>query len=386
MIFLTYAKGRLRYRVPYGATLFIEDEQSVSEGDTLFEWDPYNTIILSEQNGLVHFMDIIPGITLQEELDERTGRRQPVIVEERERTLKPEIAIQDRSGRKRGSYAIPTGAYILVHDKDEVKAGTILAKIPREISKTRDITGGLPRVAELFEARRPQNPAVVTEIDGIVEFGEIKKGIRTIYAKNETGEERSYTIPYGKHLRVYNGEKVRAGDKLSEGSINPHDILMIKGASAVQEYLLNEIQEVYRLQGVKIDDKHIGIIVRQMLQKIRIEDPGDTPFIEGDTIEKRDVQEENERVRQQGGRPATFRPLLLGITKAVLTTHSFISAASFQETTRVLTDATIFGRRDHLRGLKENVIMGNLIPAGTGLREYRDIKIVTDKETVAKAG
>jgi DNA-directed RNA polymerase subunit beta' len=386
MIFLTYAKGRLRYRVPYGATLFVENGQTVKEGETLFEWDPYNTIILSEQNGFVHFMDIISGVTLQEELDERTGRRQPVIVEERERTLKPEIAIQDRSGRKRGSYAIPTGAYILVHDKDEVKAGNILAKIPREISKTRDITGGLPRVAELFEARRPQNPAVVTEIDGLVEFGEIKKGVRTIYVKNETGEERSYTIPYGKHMRVYNGEKVRAGDKLSEGSINPHDILTIKGASAVQEYLLNEIQEVYRLQGVKIDDKHIGIIVRQMLQKVRIEDPGDTPFIEGDTIEKRDVQEENERVRQQGGRPATFRPLLLGITKAVLTTHSFISAASFQETTRVLTDATIFGRTDYLRGLKENVIMGNLIPAGTGLREYRDIKIVTDEEAVAKAG
>ncbi|MCH7759890.1 DNA-directed RNA polymerase subunit beta' [candidate division TA06 bacterium] len=386
MIYLTYSKGKLRYRVPYGASLYVEDGQVVKEGEVLFEWDPYNTIILTEQNGTVQFVDIIPGITLQEELDDRTGRRQPVVVEERERTLKPEISILDRSGRKRGSYAIPTGAYILVHDKDELKAGMILAKIPREISKTRDITGGLPRVAELFEARRPQNPAVVAEIDGIVQFGEVKKGIRSVYVKNETGEEKEYAIPYGKHLRIYNGERVRAGGKLSEGSINPHDILRIKGAAAVQEYLLNEIQEVYRLQGVKIDDKHIGIIVRQMLQKVRIEDPGDTLFIEGDTIEKREIQEENERVRQQGGRPATFRPLLLGITKAALTTQSFISAASFQETTRVLTDATIFGKRDFLRGLKENVIMGNLIPAGTGLREYRNIKLTTEEETMAKAG
>ncbi|MFQ5905175.1 MAG: DNA-directed RNA polymerase subunit beta', partial [bacterium] len=379
-------KGKQKYKIPYGARLEVEDGQHVKKGDSLFEWDPYSMVILSEAKGRVEFSDIVEGVTLREELDERTGRRQPVIIEQKEKTLQPKINIVSASGRKLASSDAPTGAYILVREGQQVSPGDILAKIPREVTKTRDITGGLPRVAELFEARKPKNQAIVTEIDGVVSFGEPKRGYRTMVLTSDTGERKEYAVPFGKHLRVHEGERVTAGEKLCEGPINPHDILSIKGATAVQEYLVNEIQEVYRLQGVSIDDKHIAVIVRQMLQKVRIEDPGDTIFIEGETLDKVQVKEENERVIKEGGKPATFRPLLLGITKAALTTESFISAASFQETTKVLTEAAIHGKRDSLLGLKENVIMGSLIPAGTGLRQYKDLKVVaTEEEEETKA-
>ncbi len=383
---VTMPKGKQKYKIPYGARLEIEDGQDVKKGDTLFEWDPYSLVILSEAKGKVEFEDIVEGVTLREELDERTGRRQPVIIEQKEKTLQPKMNVVSPKGRKMASSDAPTGAYILVKQGQSVVPGDILAKIPREVTKTRDITGGLPRVAELFEARKPKNQATVTEIDGIVSFGEPKRGYRTIVVTSDSGDEKEYAVPFGKHLRIHQGERVTAGDKLSEGPINPHDILSIKGATAVQEYLVNEIQEVYRLQGVSIDDKHIGVIVRQMLQKVRIEDPGDTIFIEGETLDKVQVKNENGRVMKDGSKPATFRPLLLGITKAALTTESFISAASFQETTKVLTDAAIHGKRDSLLGLKENVIMGSLIPAGTGMKEYRDLKVVApevEEETKA---
>ena len=259
-------------------------------------------------------------------------------------------------------------------------AGDPLVKTRREASKTRDITGGLPRVAELFEARRPKDAAVVSEIDGRVEFGGVSRGMRKLVVRGEDGETREYQIPQGRHLHVQEGSQVRAGDRLTEGPINPHDILQIKGIEEVQEYLVNEIQEVYRLQGVRIDDKHIEVIVRQMLQKVRIEDPGDSAFLEGEAVDRLVVLEENERMLREGQQPATFKPLLLGITKASLSTESFISAASFQETTRVLTEAAIQGKVDHLRGLKENVIIGHLIPAGTGMQAYRKLRLESEKE------
>lgn len=379
-------KAKYKYKIPYGARLDVEDGQEVVKGAPLFEWDPYSMVILSEAKGKVRFSDIVEGVTLREELDERTGRRQPVIIEQKEKTLQPKIEIVSPGGRRMASSDAPTGAYILVREGQEVSPGDTLAKIPREVTKTRDITGGLPRVAELFEARKPKNQAIVTEIDGVISFSEPKRGYRTLVVTGDTGDQKEYAVPFGKHLRVHEGERVIAGDKLCEGPINPHDILSIKGATAVQEYLVNEIQEVYRLQGVRIDDKHIGVIVRQMLQKVRIEDPGDTIFIEGETLDKVQVKEENERVIAEGGKPATFRPLLLGITKAALTTESFISAASFQETTKVLTEAAIHGKRDSLLGLKENVIMGSLIPAGTGMRQYRNLKVIpaeVEEETKA---
>jgi DNA-directed RNA polymerase subunit beta' len=282
-------------------------------------------------------------------------------------------------------YPIPTGARILVSDGDHVSAATVLAKVPREISKTRDITGGLPRVAELFEARKPKDVSVVSEIDGTIAFGGVSRGFRKILVKGED-IEHEYLVPQGKHLLVHEGDHVRAGDRLCEGRINPHDILKIKGINAVQEYLLNEIQEVYRLQGVAINDKHIEVIVRQMLQKVRIEDPGDTNFLEGDMVDKAQIRDENDRVEGEGGTPSTYQPLLLGITKASLSTESFISAASFQETTRVLTEAAITGSVDRLVGLKENVIMGNLIPAGTGVNRLKRVRIHRPGDDEANEG
>jgi DNA-directed RNA polymerase subunit beta' len=272
-------------------------------------------------------------------------------------------------------YVIPEGAQLTVEDGEDVTAGQTLAKISREAYKTRDITGGLPRVAELFEARRPKDPATISEIDGVVKFGDIKRGKREIFVQPEAGEAQLYEVPAGKHLRVHEGDKVWAGDRLTEGPVNPHDILRIKGPRAVQEYLLNEVQEVYRLQGVKINDKHIGVIVRQMLQKMKVVEPGDTDFLEGENVDKVVFREKNERILRKGSEPATSEPLLLGITKASLTTQSFISAASFQETTRVLTDASIRGAKDDLLGLKENIIIGHLIPAGTGIYRYSEIEI-----------
>jgi DNA-directed RNA polymerase subunit beta' len=369
---------RSRFQVPLGATLAIADGHTVKKNDLLFEWDPYTNPIITDVAGTTRFVDIVEDETVREELDEITGLRQRVIIEDRDKRLHPHLEIvQSKGGKERKvrDYVIPEGAQLTVEDGDAVEAGSTLAKISREAYKTRDITGGLPRVAELFEARRPKDPATISEIDGVVKFGEIKRGKREIYVQPDQGEPQLYEVPAGKHLRVHEGDRVRAGDRLTEGPVNPHDILRIKGPRAVQEYLLNEVQEVYRLQGVKINDKHIGVIVRQMLQKVRVVEPGDTDFLEGEHVDKLVFREKNERVRKKGGKPATSEPLLLGITKASLTTQSFISAASFQETTRVLTDAAMRGAKDDLLGLKENIIIGHLIPAGTGTYRYSEIEI-----------
>ncbi|HYL54648.1 MAG TPA: DNA-directed RNA polymerase subunit beta', partial [Gemmatimonadales bacterium] len=367
-----------RFHVPLGATLMVADGAKVARDSVLFTWDPYTNPIMTDVAGVVRFVDIVEEETVREELDELTGRRQRVIIEDRDKKLHPHIEIIQKKGEKEKrlrDFVIPEGAQLTVEDGQEVYAGLVLAKVSREAYKTRDITGGLPRVAELFEARRPKDPATISEIDGTVRFGEIKRGKREIYVHPEEGEPQLYEVPAGKHLRVHEGDRVRAGDRLTEGPVNPHDILRIKGPRAVQEYLLNEVQEVYRLQGVKINDKHIGVIVRQMLQKVKVVEPGDTEFLEGENIDKQTFSDINERAVKKGGKPSTREPLLLGITKASLTTQSFISAASFQETTRVLTDAAIRGARDDLLGLKENIIIGHLIPAGTGIYRYHEIEI-----------
>jgi len=372
---------RSRLTVPYGATLAVEDGKEVEAGDLLFSWDPYSEPIVADFGGTVRFIDIVEEETVREELDESTGRRQFVIIEDRDKKLHPMIEIH-RDGEKLREFIVPVGAQLTVRDGETVEPGQTLAKISREVYKTRDITGGLPRVAELFEARRPKDPAVITEIDGTIRFGEIRRGKREIIVVPAQGPERVYEVPVGKHLRVHEGDAVRAGDRLSEGPVNPHDILRIKGPRAVQEYLLNEVQEVYRLQGVRINDKHIGVIVRQMLQKVRITDPGDTEFLEGEHVDRGEFRETNQKVIARGGTPARSEPLLLGITKASLTTQSFISAASFQETTRVLTDAAVRGARDELIGLKENIIIGHLIPAGTGVYRSFDIEFLVEEPLV----
>lgn len=368
-------KGRKRGSmvVPYGATIAVENKQSVKAGDLLFEWDPYSTPILTDRNGKIIFSDIEEEITMREELDETTGHRQRVIIEDREKKLHPRIGVLSTNRKRPKEYSIPAGAHLLVRNGEKVEVGDTLAKVPREIYKTRDITGGLPRVAELFEVRKPKDPAIISEIDGLVSFEKTVRGHQRILVTQEGGEFREYLIPYGKHLRVHDGDKVEAGEKLCEGPVNPHDILRIKGPNKVQEHLLNEIQEVYRLQGVKISDKHIGVIVRQMLRKVRIKSPGDTDFLEDEQVDRAKFKEENERIIKAGGQPAMSEPLLLGITKASLTTSSFISAASFQETTRVLTEHAIKGAKDELLGLKENIIIGHLIPAGTGDLKYEDV-------------
>ena len=380
-ILLKTREGQIRSRlsVPYGAELAVDEGEEILSGGLLFSWDPYSEPIVADVSGVVSFVDIIEEETMREELDESTGRRQMVVTEDRNKKLHPTIQILKpgkggAAGEKLREFIIPVGAQLVVRDGAEVAPGDTVAKISREVYKTRDITGGLPRVAELFEARRPKDPAVITEIDGGVRFGDIKRGKREIIVTPEQGGERTYEVPVGKHLRVHEGDQVRAGDRLSEGPINPHDILRIRGPRAVQEYLLNEIQEVYRLQGVKINDKHIGVIVRQMLQKVKITDPGDTVLLEGENVDRAEFREVNQRAMAEGGKPARAEPLLLGITKASLTTESFISAASFQETTRVLTDAAVRGARDDLKGLKENIIIGHLIPAGTGVHRYHDVE------------
>jgi DNA-directed RNA polymerase subunit beta' len=378
----TGGQVRSRLSVPYGATLAVTEGQQIEGGELIFTWDPYSEPIVADAPGTVKFVDIVEDQTMREELDESTGRRQMVIAEDRNKKLHPTIQVWSggKKPRKLREFIVPVGAQLIVKDGTEVPAGTTLAKISREVYKTRDITGGLPRVAELFEARRPKDPAVITEIDGDVRFGEIKRGKREVVITPETGPARTYEVPVGKHMRVHEGDQVKAGDRLSEGPINPHDILRIRGPRAVQEYLLNEIQEVYRLQGVKINDKHIGVIVRQMLQKVKIIDPGDTTFLEGEHVDRVEFRETNQGILDRGGgKPARSEPLLLGITKASLTTESFVSAASFQETTRVLTDAAVRGARDDLKGLKENIIIGHLIPAGTGIHRYSDIEFMVDE-------
>jgi DNA-directed RNA polymerase subunit beta' len=373
-----------RLQVPLGATLMVEDGDEVKKDQIIFTWDPYTNPIISDVEGTLRFVDLIPGESVSEELDELTGLRQTVVIEDKEKKLHPHIEIVEIKGGKEKrlrDFVIPVGAQLTVEDGKKISAGTTIAKISREAYKTRDITGGLPRVAELFEARRPKDPATISEIDGEVRFGDIKRGkreIRVVPKDTPVDTEdpgQLYEIPAGKHLRVHAGDWVRAGDRLSEGPVNPHDILRIKGPRAVQEYLLNEVQEVYRLQGVKINDKHIGVIVRQMLQKVRVLESGDTEFLEGEHVDKQSFRDANDRAKKHKDQPAVSEPLLLGITKASLTTQSFISAASFQETTRVLTDAAIRGARDELLGLKENIIIGHLIPAGTGMYRYQEVEI-----------
>ena len=367
-----------KYTIVYGAKLLVEDGRKVEAGQRLVEWDPYSTPIISEVGGKAAFGDILEGVTVKEELDEVTGLSRKVIIEY-PGNLRPRISIKDEHGRTLkikasntlARYLLPAGAHILVERTDTVFPGDILAKIPRETTKTKDITGGLPRVAELFEARKPKEQAIVSEIDGIVEFKGAHKGMRVVVVRGGT-ESREYLIPRGKHVSVHEGDWVRAGEALMDGSVNPHNILDILGPKELQRYLVDEVQKVYRLQGVSINDKHIEVIVRQMMRKIRIDDPGDTEFLGGDQIDRIPFIEANEQVKAKGGKPAQGRPMLLGITKASLTTESFVSAASFQETTRVLTEAAIRGQVDDLRGLKENVIMGKMIPAGTGMLRYRN--------------
>ena len=373
-----------RLQVPLGAILAVKDGEEVQKEQVVFSWDPYTNPIIADVAGEVRFVDLVEDESFAEELDELTGLRQRVVIEDREKKLHPHIEVwQTKGGKEKRirDFVIPVGAQLTVENGDEITAGAVLAKVNREAYKTRDITGGLPRVAELFEARRPKDPATISEVDGIVRFGEIKRGKREIFVQplrsdgqpDEAQQAQLYEVAAGKHLRVHEGDRVRAGDRLSEGPVNPHDILRIKGPRAVQEYLLNEVQEVYRLQGVKINDKHIGVIVRQMLQKVRVIDPGDTEFLEGENVDKVAFRDSNDRQKKKKQKPATSEPLLLGITKASLTTQSFISAASFQETTRVLTDAAIRGAKDNLLGLKENIIIGHLIPAGTGMYRYSDV-------------
>jgi len=365
-----------RNAVPQGSLINVAEGATVDKGAVFVRWDPYTLPILTEVSGIVRYEDIKENLTTREEVNPTTGVTERVIVEHKA-DYHPQIIILDENekGDVVGIYPVPIGAHILVKDGQGVGGGELIAKIPRVVAKTRDITGGLPRVAELFEARRPKDPAIISEIDGFVEFSENKKGQRQIIVTSPTGMKREYTIPHGKHPNVYRGDRVTAGQQLTDGPVVLQDILRVCGDKVLQEYLVNEVQEVYRLQGVKINDKHIEVIIRQMLKKVKIEDAGDTEFLFGQQVDRWRFQKENQRVIKKGGKPASATPLLLGITKASLTTESFISAASFQETTKVLTDAAASGKSDELFGLKENVIVGHLIPAGTGLAAYREFSI-----------
>ncbi len=409
-----------KFEIPYGAELLVEDGEEIKKGQPLYNHDPYNAVILSDIGGRVSFVDLIDNITIQHVADEQTGHVQKVVIESKDKTLTPSIIITDEHGNEK-VFNLPTRAYLAVEENDVIQSGTILAKISKAISKTRDITGGLPRVTELFEARSPHDPAIVSEIEGRVKFGARKKGSREIIIESFDGSvQKVYNVPYGKHILVQEGDEIPAGEKITDGPIDPHDILKIKGTNAVQEYLVNEIQDVYRLQGVKINDKHIEIIVRQMLQKLKVISSGDTGFIEEDYVDRIRFVEENENIRNlvklidpgqskflvghlmtkakyremnadltrksreqmkvKDAEPATFENILLGITQAALSTESFISAASFQETTKVLTNAATEAKVDHLIGLKENVVMGHLIPAGTGLKKYYNLMVTNPNE------
>jgi DNA-directed RNA polymerase subunit beta' len=374
-------RERERYSVVYGARVKVNDGDAVTLGQVLVEWDPYTFAILTEIGGTVQFKDLQEGVTLHEEVDEVTGLSRHVVGESPDEKRQPAIVIKGTKNNKR--YLMPSRAHLMVAEGDTVYPGDVLAKIPRETTKTKDITGGLPRVVELFEARKPHETAVISEIDGTVKFGEVSKGQRKLYVTADNGTEKEYSVPRGVHINVQEGERVRAGEPLMDGPLNPHDILAVLGEKELQAYLVNEIQEVYRLQGVNISDKHIEVIVRQMMRWVKVEDVGDTTFLLEEQVDKFRFREENERVIREGGKPATGRPLLLGITKASLATDSFISAASFQETTRVLTEASIQGKVDHLRGLKENVIVGRLIPAGTGMEYYRNVRLSPEMEEAA---
>ncbi len=381
-------KGREkeRYAIVYGARLKIEDGQPVTVGLLLAEWDPYTFSILTESGGTVKFKDLNPGETLEEQVDEVTGLAQRVVtLPTGDEKHQPAILIADDRGRTKKKYLLPSRAHLMVDDGDDVYPGTVLAKIPRETTKTKDITGGLPRVVELFEARKPKQPAVISEIDGVVKYGEISRGVRKIEVTADDGTLKEYSIAHGTHISVQEGERVKAGEPLMDGPLNPHDLLAVLGEKFTQAYLVNAIQEVYRLQGVNINDKHIEVIARQMMRWVRIENPGDTDFLLDEQVDRFRFREENARIKAEGSKQAVGRPMLLGITKASLSTESFISAASFQETTRVLTEAAVSGKVDYLRGLKENVIMGRLIPAGTGLDHYRALTIGTEMPTEEEA-
>jgi DNA-directed RNA polymerase subunit beta' len=376
-IFDVSGRERERYPVVYGAIVRVEDGARVTPGTVLLEWDPFANPILTEVAGTIKFGDIVDGATMREQVDEFTGLSSRVITESKDPDMRPRISVKNEAGDTIYRALLPVGAYVGVSESADIFPGDVLARIPREITKTKDITGGLPRVAELFEARKPKECAVVCEVDGIVSFGADSRGKRrVIVTPEEEGEEpREYLIPKGKHIAVHEGDRVRAGEALMDGAANPHDILRIQGEKELAKYLVDEVQEVYRLQGVKINDKHIEVIVRQMLRKIRVQEVGDTDFLVGESADKRVFETTNQRMLEEGKQPATGESILLGITKASLSTESFISAASFQETTKVLTEAAIWGKTDHLHGLKENVIMGRLVPAGTGLSQYSDIGI-----------
>jgi DNA-directed RNA polymerase subunit beta' len=408
-----------KYDVPYGAELLVQDGQKIKKRQPLYNHDPYNAVILADIYGRVKFVDLIDGVTLQQVTDEQTGHVQKVVIESKDKNLTPSILIENEDGEKK-SFNLPVRAYLSVEDGESILAGTILAKISKQTTKSRDITGGLPRVTELFEARSPHESAIVSEIEGFVKFGARKKGSREILiTAPDNSDEKKYNVPLQKHILVQEGDEIPAGEKITDGPVNPHDILAVKGTSAVQEYLVNEIQDVYRLQGVKINDKHIEVIVRQMLQKIKIVSPGDTKFLEEDIVDKIEFIEENGKIvnmayvedkgdsKLKNGQlitksklrefnadlkkkdkkeivardaePATFEHILLGITQAALSTESFISAASFQETTKVLANAATEAKVDHLLGLKENVVMGHLIPAGTGIKKYRKLMLESEE-------
>ena len=406
--------------VPYGAFLKVTDGEKVKKGDELCSWDPYNAVILSEINGTIQFDAIEDGVTFREESDEQTGFREKVIIDTKDKAKNPAVGVVGKNGEAK-AYSMPVGAHLSVENGATVRSGQVLAKIPRAIGKTRDITGGLPRVTELFEARNPSNPAVVSEIDGVVTYGGIKRGNREIFIESRDGVRKRYMVPLSKHILVQDNDFIRAGVPLSDGAITPSDILSIKGPTAVQEYLVNEIQEVYRLQGVKINDKHIECIVRQMMQKVGIIEAGDTKFLPGQNVDRFDFRETNDaimdlkvvtdagdsetlkpgqiisarRLRDENSslkrrdlriaevrdaEAAVSQPTLQGITQASLGTESFISAASFQETTKVLSEAAVRGKADTLNGLKENVIVGHLIPAGTGNRRYQNLIVGSEEE------
>ena len=363
-----------RYNVPLGAVVEVKDDENVKGKTVLCRWDPHNIPIIAERAGKIRFEDIVEGETMKREKEPGSNVRRMVIMEHKGE-LHPQIVIEDNDGNPIGLYPIPEKAHLDVKDGQKMKAGAMLAKTPREVMGTQDITGGLPRVTELFEARTPKDPAVLAEIDGTVELGDKKRGKRVIIVKGEGGIERAHLVPHSKHLRVHRGDYIRSGEPLVDGSPVPHDILRISGMDALHEYLMREVQTVYRSQGVRIDDKHIELVIAQMLRKVRVENPGDSEFLTGYVVDKHGFKEANERIKRSKGKPATAQPLLLGITKAALQSESFISAASFQETTKVLTEAALAGKLDHLVGLKENVILGHLIPAGTGFGEYHDTLI-----------
>ena len=411
--------------VPYGSQLFVTEGATVTKGTVIAKWDPFNAVIVTENAGRIQFEDVVESVTYRVEEDEATGLRERIVIESKEKSRVPSAHILDEEGNILRTYNFPINGHIVVEDGQELKAGDVLIKIPRAVGKAGDITGGLPRVTELFEARNPSNPAVVSEIDGEITMGNVKRGHREIIVTSKLGEVKKYLVPLSKQILVQENDYVRAGTPLSDGSVTPGDILAIQGPTAVQEYIVNEIQDVYRLQGVKINDKHFEVIVRQMMRKVQINEPGDTRFLEQQIVDKLDFAEENDRiwgkkvvvdagdsqtmkkgmivtarklrdensqlkrrdlrlVKVRDAEAATSTQILQGITRAALQTKSFMSAASFQETTKVLNEAAISGKTDYLEGMKENVICGHLIPAGTGLREFERI-VVADKEEYEKA-